>query len=461
MRSSTVLSVALVAAAIVPVMSAPVASQPTQTAPAAPPYAGKVDGFLESLSPAQLQQLSTLIQVAENDGQNGGSPTPTATSNPSESNHPEKRQFGAIFGKAAGKAGAKIGEDKAKGAIKSAAKRAPTATPVVEPFHPFFGVGPVVLHHDKPERRSIIGTAGKDVGKEAAKYGEGQAAAAIQSALKRAPAPTSVSEPIFHPHFGIGPVVLPNHEPERRSFFGTVGKDIGEVAAKYGEGQAEAAIKSALKRAPAPFVRPFPIVHEGPEVLNERDLSGLIGKAKSAIEGGIADLKSHLKRSDLEEMDERDLSGLIDEAKSTIEGGIADLKSHLKRFLNERPFPIVRPEELNERSTSGFFHTVNATIKDIESHFKRSPTDGEEVLHEFSRAEQTHHYGDDDLPEHVTKGRPRSIIGDVTGFVDKAKNTVEHDVSSVESDIKSHLKRNAEASLCGPLGDCKLEVYLD
>ena len=62
-------------------------------------------------------------------------------------------------------------EDKAKGAIKSAAKRAPTATPVVEPFHPFFGVGPVVLHHDKPERRSIIGTAGKDVGKEAAKYG--------------------------------------------------------------------------------------------------------------------------------------------------------------------------------------------------------------------------------------------------------------------------------------------------
>ena len=28
---------------------------------------------------------------------------------PSESNHPEKRQFGAIFGKAVGKAGAKAG----------------------------------------------------------------------------------------------------------------------------------------------------------------------------------------------------------------------------------------------------------------------------------------------------------------------------------------------------------------
>ncbi|KAN0090792.1 hypothetical protein V8E55_004358 [Tylopilus felleus] len=170
MRSSAVLSVAFVAAAVMPVMSAPVPTQPTQTALAAPPYANMVDGFLD---PAQLQELSTLIQAAEKNGQNGGSPTPTATTNPSESNHPEKRHFGAVIKgvknviKGVTKGATKAANAVTNGKGSKGDKRDLAPAAIVEPIHPFLGVGPVVLPNHEADRRSIFGT----IGKEAAKFG--------------------------------------------------------------------------------------------------------------------------------------------------------------------------------------------------------------------------------------------------------------------------------------------------
>jgi len=429
MRSSTVLSVALVAAAIVPVMSAPVSSQPTQTAPAAPPYAGKVDGFLESLSPAQLQQLLTLIQAAENDGQNGGSPTPTATSNPSESNHPEKRQFGAIFGKAAGKAGAKAGKDQAKGAINSAAKRAVAPTPIVKPFpNHFYGIGPEEVHE-----RDLSGLFDK------AKSTIEGGIADLKSHLKR------------------------SEEMDARSLSGL----FDEAKSTIEGGIAD--LKSHLKRSHRSSHPHFGTPANA--TVNARGLSGLFDEAKSTIEGGIADLESHLKRSD---MNARDLSGLFDEAKSMIEGGITDLESHLKRSHAESRPQGARPHDarptpvaMNARGLSGLFDeaksAVEGGIADLESHLKRQDDLGSFIGTELGDGIaylKSHLKRSDDLEDinersfsgflHDVEGTigeikshlRRSIIGDVTGFVDKTKNTVEHDVSSVESDIKSHLKRS-------------------
>ncbi|KAN0086095.1 hypothetical protein V8E55_007229 [Tylopilus felleus] len=107
MRSSTMFSLALVAATVAPaVMSIPLAgrqlTQPTITAvqpalnqTAGDAHGGLIDGFLSTLSPEQLEALSGVVDAIGGAPQPTTSPTPTAVLTSSgaagDLNQPEKR----------------------------------------------------------------------------------------------------------------------------------------------------------------------------------------------------------------------------------------------------------------------------------------------------------------------------------------------------------------------------------